>query len=100
MMAKRPQGLGGGLVLCAMSADVHRVFDISGLTSQFCIVASVGGAAALLARPQSAPSKTADSRISQAVKVLLGGRSKPAADPGALVGHETARRSPRTSSDS
>lgn len=84
MMAKRLKGSGGGLVLCSLSADVRRVFDISGLTSQFRIAATRADAMAALAQADAPKSKSSGSRISQAVKVLLGGRARTsiAAAPG------------------
>jgi stage II sporulation protein AA (anti-sigma F factor antagonist) len=56
MMAQRLQRTGGGLVLCALSAQVRGVFDIAGLLGQFRIAATRDEAAAILAAVQSVPS--------------------------------------------
>jgi len=73
LFAKRLQAIGGGFGLCCLSADVQRVFDISGLTTQFKIAAT--RAEAIAAIGGAAPTKKSKgSRVARLVGSLLGGR--------------------------
>jgi len=80
MFAKRLQSAGGGLVLCALTPDVMRVFEISGLATQFKIAATRADAVAKLkpAAAAAAPPPRG-SKVSRLVGALLGGESAPAA---------------------
>ena len=90
MFAKRLHGIGGGLALCALTPDVQRVFEISGLTTQFKIAATRADALALLRPAEAASPQPRSSRVSRLVGVLLGGR-EPAGTGGRRAG---AARSP------
>ena len=90
MFAKRLHSAGGGLALCALTADVQRVFEISGLTTQFKIAATRGEALALLTPAGAAAPQARGSRISRLVGVLLGGQA-PAAPAAQRGGAEPSR---------
>jgi anti-anti-sigma factor len=90
MFAKRLHSAGGGLALCALTPDVQRVFEISGLTTQFKIAVTRGDALALLRPPEAASTQARGSRVSRLVGVLLGGR-EPAGSAGRRAG---SQRSP------
>jgi anti-anti-sigma factor len=51
MLAQRVQASEGGLVLCSLNQDVLRVFEVSGLMSQFSTVSSLDEALAQLSMP-------------------------------------------------
>ncbi len=87
LFAKRLNGIGGGFALCCLSADVRRVFDISGLSTQFRIAATVADAAAALNVAAPAAARSRGSRVARLVGTLLGG-----ADGGARA--EAAEKSP------
>jgi anti-anti-sigma factor len=72
-LARRLQGKGGALVLCSLSPAVQRVFEISGLMSQFRIAASRGDAVAALGKTAEGPRRRARSHLSQVIGSLLGG---------------------------
>jgi hypothetical protein len=73
LFAKRLHAIGGGFALCCLSADVQRVFDISGLTTQFKIAAT--RAEAITAIGGAVPTKKSKgSRVARLVGSLLGGR--------------------------
>ena len=87
LFAKRLQAIGGGFALCGLSADVQRVFDISGLTGQFKIAATRGDAIAVIGGGAAPAKHTKGSRVARLVGSLLGGRgetreAQPAADAG------------------
>jgi anti-anti-sigma factor len=76
MFAKRLQSSGGGLVLCALTPDVVRVFEISGLASQFQIAATrADGVAKLKPAPAAAQPQPRGSKVSRLVGALLGGEA-------------------------
>ncbi|HYM24620.1 MAG TPA: STAS domain-containing protein [Vicinamibacterales bacterium] len=74
MFAKRLQSAGGGLALCALTPDVMRVFEISGLTTQFKIAATRADAMNRL-KAAAAPPPPRGSKVSRLVGALLGGES-------------------------
>jgi anti-anti-sigma factor len=76
MFAKRLQSAGGGLVMCALTPDVLRVFEISGLASQFKIAATKAEAVAKL-KPAAvaAAQPPRGSKVSRLVGALLGGEA-------------------------
>jgi len=76
LFAKRLHGIGGGLVLCSLSPDVQRVFDIAGLTAQFRIAPTRAAGAAALTGSGAAPRKSRGSRVARLVGSLLGGRDE------------------------
>ena len=80
MFAKRLQSGGGGLVLCALTADVLRVFEISGLASQFKIAPTRAEAVGTLKpAPPAAQPQARGSKVSRLVGALLGGDAPAAA---------------------
>lgn len=81
MFAKRLQSAGGGLVLCALTADVLRVFEISGLATQFQIAATRAEALTKLKPAAAAASAPRGSKVSRLVGALLGGQTKSEARP-------------------
>ncbi len=82
MFAKRLQSGGGGLVLCALTADVLRVFEISGLASQFKIAPTRADAAGKLKpAPAAAQPRPRGSKVSRLVGALLGGEAPTATRP-------------------
>ena len=74
LFAKRLQAIGGGFALCGLSADVQRVFDISGLTGQFKIAATRGDAIAVIGGGAAPAKHPKGSRVARLVGSLLGGR--------------------------
>jgi anti-anti-sigma factor len=81
MFAKRLQSAGGGLVMCALTADVTRVFEISGLASQFKIAPTRADAVARLKPSASAQPLPRGSKVSRLVGALLGGEAPKDARP-------------------
>jgi anti-anti-sigma factor len=77
LFAKRLSAKGGGFVLCCLSADVRRVFDIAGLSGQFRIVPTRADAIATLTTGTAPEHQTRGSRVTRLVGSLLGGRSEP-----------------------
>lgn len=76
LFGKRLGGVGGGLALCSLSADVRRVFEIAGLARQLRIFDTRAEAATALA-PATAPApKPRSSRVARLVGSLLGGRGE------------------------
>jgi anti-anti-sigma factor len=75
LFAKRLSAIGGGFGLCCLSPDVKRVFDISGLTGQFRIFATLAEAKSVLSG-MPAPKPARGSRITRLVGTLLGGRGE------------------------
>jgi anti-sigma B factor antagonist len=73
-LSRRLQGAGGALVLFSLGPAVLRVFEISGLTTQFKIAATRAEAVSALGSKEPAPRRTRGSRLSQVVGTLLGGR--------------------------
>jgi anti-anti-sigma factor len=92
MFAKRLQSAGGGLVLCALTPDVLRVFEISGLATQFKIAATRAEALAKL-KPAAAAAQAPPrgSKVSRLVGALLGG------EPAAAARASQTARSPLSS---
>jgi len=82
MFAKRLQSAGGGLVMCALTPDVLRVFEISGLASQFKIAPTRADALARL-KPAAAAAQPAPkgSKVSRLVGALLGGEAPKESRP-------------------
>jgi anti-anti-sigma factor len=75
LFAKRLSVSGGGFGLCCLSADVKRVFDISGLTGQFRIFSTLAEAKSALSG-MPAPKLARGSRVTRLVGALLGGRGE------------------------
>jgi anti-anti-sigma factor len=75
LFAKRLSAIGGGFALCCLSADVKRVFDISGLTGQFRVFATLPEAKSALSG-MSVPKPARGSRVARLVGTLLGGRGE------------------------
>jgi anti-anti-sigma factor len=82
MFAKRLQSAGGGLVMCSLTPDVLRVFEISGLASQFKIAPTRAEAVGKLkpAAAAAAPPPRG-SKVSRLVGALLGGEAPKDARP-------------------
>ena len=82
MFAKRLQSAGGGLVMCALTPDVLRVFEISGLASQFKIAPTRAEALAKL-KPAAAAAQAVPkgSKVSRLVGALLGGEAPKESRP-------------------
>jgi anti-sigma B factor antagonist len=77
LFAKRLSAIGGGVVLCCLSPDVQRVFDIAGLTGQFRIMPTRADAAAALTAGAAPPRRNRGSRVARLVGSLLGDRGEP-----------------------
>jgi len=91
-LTRRLQGAGGALVLCALGPAVRRVFEISGLTTQFRIAASRADALAALGPTQQSPRRARGSSLSQVVGTLLGGREGSPKSPADRPAGSGARR--------